>query len=72
MPYGRHIYSTASDMDMATMCTYPPSQHVFPHYKFVLHCCYNFPLIDLPYQESYRHHSNAYTSIRFHIYHVIT
>ena len=25
MPHGCHIYATASDMAMATMCAYPPS-----------------------------------------------
>ena len=50
MPHGRHIYATAADMDMATICAYPPSQHALPYWKCVLCCCYNFPLIDLLYQ----------------------
>ena len=31
MPHGRHIYATSDDMDMATICAYPPSQHALPH-----------------------------------------
>ena len=31
MPHGRHIYSKASDMVNATMCTYPHSDHALPH-----------------------------------------
>ena len=50
MPHGRHIYATASDMSMAAMSSYTPSQHALPHWKYVLHCCANFPCIDLPYQ----------------------
>ena len=68
MPHGHHIYATSSYMDMATMCTYPPSQHVFPHYKFVLHCCYDCPCIDLPGQESYMRYSNTSPSISIHVY----
>ena len=34
-----HSYQTASDMSMATMFAYSPSQHAFPHYKCVLRCC---------------------------------
>ena len=39
MPHGRHIYQTASDMSMATMCTYPLTQHALPHLNHVFHCC---------------------------------
>ena len=28
MPYGCHIYATASDMANAKMCTYPQSDHI--------------------------------------------
>ena len=42
----RHIYVTTADMEMDTMCAYPPSQHTFPQLKRVLRCCYNFPNID--------------------------
>ena len=27
MPHGKHIFNTASDMDMATMCTYSSSKY---------------------------------------------
>ena len=43
----------------ATMCAYPPHQHALPHWKCVLRCCSNLTNIDLPDQESDRHHSNA-------------
>ena len=72
MPHGRHIYETASDMDMDTMCAYLPYQHALPHWKFVLRFCSNCPRIDLPYQESDKHYFNPSPSIRFHIYHLIT
>ena len=39
VPHGRHIYATASDMEKATMCKYPQSDHALPHWKFVLRCC---------------------------------
>ena len=71
MPHRHHIYTTVYEMAMATMCTYPPSQHVLPHWKCVLHCFSNFPCIDLPDQESDMHHSNGPPSILFHIYHLI-
>ena len=58
-------------MVISTMCAYPPSQDALPHWKCVLCCCYNCPRIDIPYQESYRHHPNAHSSISFHIYHLI-
>ena len=71
IPHGLHIYETSSDMAMAIVCAYPPSQHAFPHWKCVLHCCSHFPYIDLPDQWSDRYHSNTSTSILFHIYHLI-
>ena len=51
MPHGSHTYPTAPDMTMATMRAYPPSQHEFTHWKYVLRCCSNFPYIYLPDQE---------------------
>ena len=36
IPHGRHIYATASDMSMATICAYRPYQHSLPQCKFVL------------------------------------
>ena len=71
MTHGRHIYVTASDMVMAKMCSYPPSQHELPHWKCVLHCCANCPCINLPDQESDMYRSNTSPSINFHIYHLV-
>ena len=31
MPHGPHIYTTEVDMNMDTMCAYPPSQHALTH-----------------------------------------
>ena len=51
MPHGRHMYAKASDMEKATMCTYPQSDHALPHWKFLLWCCSEFSYINLPEQE---------------------
>ena len=72
MPHGRRIYATASDMDMATMCAYPPFQHTLPHWKFVLCFFPNLPRIDLPVQSSDRHRLKTFPPICFHIYHLIS
>ena len=32
MPHGSHIYDKSSDMENATMCTYPQSDHALPHW----------------------------------------
>ena len=37
MPHGIHIYAKESDMENATMCAYPHSDHALPHWKYVLH-----------------------------------
>ena len=50
IPHGRHIYVTAADTAMATMCAYTPYQHALKHWICVLRCCSNYPNIDLPYQ----------------------
>ena len=34
-------YQIASDMFVAKMCTYSPSQHALPHWKFMLSYCSN-------------------------------
>ena len=52
IPHGRHIYAKGSDMEKATICTYPPSDHALPHYKYVLQCCSECPYINLPDQET--------------------
>ena len=52
MPHGCNIYAKESDMEKATMFTYPQSDHVIPHYKCVLRCCAECPCINLPDQET--------------------
>ena len=59
-------------MTMETMLAYLPSQHVLQHWKRVLRFFDNFLLIDLPYQECDRRHSNTSATMRFNIYHVMT
>ena len=43
MPHVCHMYAKASDMEKATICTYPQSAHTLTHWKFVLWCCVKFP-----------------------------
>ena len=50
MPHGHHIFSKASDMANATICTYPQSDHTLTHRKCVLRCCAECPNINIPYQ----------------------
>ena len=71
MKHGRRIYATSFVMAMDKIYAYPPPQHSLPHRKCTLHCCFNFPCIDLLGQESYRHHSNKSPSISFPIYQLI-
>ena len=52
MPHGSHIYATASDMENATMCTYPHSEHALPHWKCVLQCCADCPCINITDQKT--------------------
>ena len=52
MLYGRHIYAKAADVEQATMCTYPKSDHAPPYWKYVLQCCNKFPCIKPPDQET--------------------
>ena len=51
MPLGSHIYQTLSDMYMATMCSYPLSQHVLTHWKCALRYCEKCPRIAISSQE---------------------
>ena len=71
MPHGHHINAKASDMTKAKMCKYPHSDHVFPHWKFVLRYCADCPCINIPKQETNNHFSETTPSIKFHIYHII-
>ena len=52
IPHGRHIYTKSSDMENDTMCTCPQSDHAFPHWKYVLRCCYDCLYINLPDQKT--------------------
>ena len=70
-PHGRHIYAKASDMAQATMCTYPQSAHVLPHWKCVLRCCADCSCINIPDKETDNHNLDTIPSIQFHIYHII-
>ena len=70
--HGHNIYKTESDMDMLKMCAYKSYHHVLTHWKFLLHCCANLPHIYLTGQEPDIHHSNAYPTLRFHVYHLIS
>ena len=72
MTYGCHIYQTESDMAMAKMCTYPPSQHELPHWKCVLRCCEDCLCIDIPSQESDDNHSQTSPEINFHVYKMVS
>ena len=71
MPHGRNIYAKAYDMEKATICAYSQSDHVLPHWKFLLRYCAKFPRINLPDQEIDDRYPNTSPSIRFHIYHMI-
>ena len=71
MPRGRHIYAKAYDMVKSTICAYSHSDHVLPHWKFVLRCCAKYTIIILPVQETDDKHPDTSPSIRFHIYHMI-
>ena len=52
MPHGSHIYAKAPDMENATMCTYPQSEHTLPHWKRILRCCADCTCINIPDQET--------------------
>ena len=72
IPHGSHIYKTSSKISMATISTYPPSQHVLPRQKFLLRCCENCPCIAIPSQESDNNHSNTCPKIRFCVYKIVS
>ena len=71
MPYRHRIYAKAYDMEKATMCAYPHSDHALTHCKCVLICfskCYCINILD---QEIDNQYSDTTPSIQFHIYHII-
>ena len=71
MPHGHNTNETASDKAMETMCSYPPSQHAFPHWKCVSRCCANFPRIDLIGQALDRNNPIPSPMIQFHVYQLV-
>ena len=52
IPRGKHMFKSASDMEMTTICAYTSSQYYLPHWKCVLRCCAEFPQINMPSFES--------------------
>ena len=46
-PHGCHIYNSAADMAMSTMCPCPSKHHGPPQWKFLLRCCERFPSISM-------------------------
>ena len=52
MPHGHNIYSKAYDMEKATVCLSPQSDHALPHWKYVMQCCDKCPIVNLPDQET--------------------
>ena len=66
IPHGHYIYQT-SYYTVATMCAYPQSQHILPHWKCVLSFCAKFPHIDIIIQESDKNTSNTCPTIHFNV-----
>ena len=67
-PNGWHIYSSASEMAMVTMCHCPSKRHGLSHWKCVLRCCGKCPGISMPRQETNTDAKNTCSTIRFHVY----
>ena len=72
MPHGRYIYAKASDMEKATMCAYPHSDHALPNWKYVLRCCAKCTSVNIPDQETGDKYSDTTPSILFSSYHIIS
>ena len=72
MPNGKHIFKTASDMDIEKMCAYLSSKYALPHWKCVMSCCAQYPSIDIPSPELDQHNSDVSPPIIFHVYHPIS
>ena len=71
MQHGRHIYAKLYDMEKATMCAYPQSDHAFPLCKCVFRCCAKCSSLNLPDQEIDYQYSNTSLSICFRVYPII-
>ena len=65
MPHGRRIHAKASDVENATMCTYPNSDNALPHWKFVLRCCADCPCVNLPNQETTKNMKKQHPQLGF-------
>ena len=72
MPDGHHIYAKAYDMEKATMCAYPQSDHALTHWIYELRCCAKFTCVIHLDQERYHQYSSTSLSITFHIYYLIS
>ena len=48
MPHGNNMFQTEFGMVMATICAQPSSKYALQYCKCVLHCCAQFPRIDIP------------------------
>ena len=62
------MFLIAFDITMATMFAYPSSKYALPHWKGVLRCCAQCPLIDILSIESDQKNSNVIPPIHFHVY----
>ena len=65
MPHRRHIYAKASDMAIATMCTYHQSDHALTHWKCVLWCCADCPCINIPDQKRKKNTKKQHLQLGF-------
>ena len=65
MPHGRHIYAKAYNMEKATMCTYPQSDHALPHRKCVMRCYSKCPCINLTHQETDKNMKKQHPQLGF-------
>ena len=65
MPHVNHIYDKASDMENATMCIYPQSEHALPHWKCGLLCCADCPCINIPDQETTKNMTKVHPLLGF-------
>ena len=63
MPHGRDIYAKAYDMEKATICKYPQSDHALPHWKYVLRCCAKCNIINITVYKTDDTHPNPSRSI---------
>ena len=59
MPHVRHVFHTASDNAIETMCEHLSSNYALPHWKFIFCCCAQCPCMGLPGTESDRQKSNV-------------